>query len=71
MNSFANSTSSLVRTAHAFAVQAHYGQERKYIGGPYVAHPIAVAQADQPAQKKAGSTNGSSRAMLRASSSPR
>lgn len=36
-----------VAQARAFAEHAHAGQVRKYIGGPYAAHPIAVARLVQ------------------------
>lgn len=36
--------SALIYAADAFAVHAHKRQDRKYVGGPYVAHPRAVAQ---------------------------
>lgn len=34
----------IVKTAYDFAVRKHEGQFRKYIGIPYVEHPIAVAK---------------------------
>jgi len=36
--------SALIHAADAFAVHAHHGQVRKYVGEPYVTHPRAVAQ---------------------------
>ena len=33
-----------VRDAHAFAAAAHAGQLRKYVGTPYIEHPVAVAR---------------------------
>jgi (p)ppGpp synthase/HD superfamily hydrolase len=37
-------TPPLVREALAFATAAHEGQVRKYIGVPYILHPIAVGR---------------------------
>lgn len=38
---------SKIHDALAFAVVAHYGQNRKYTGVPYIAHPIAVMEIVQ------------------------
>jgi (p)ppGpp synthase/HD superfamily hydrolase len=44
MGAFESSASSLVREALTFAARAHDGRLRKYVGRPYVSHPIAVAR---------------------------
>ena len=33
-----------MRDAYRFAEVAHAGQQRKYIGTPYITHPVAVAR---------------------------
>ena len=44
MNSYAWRGSALLEEADAFAAHHHAGQLRKYVGGPYIAHPRAVAR---------------------------
>jgi (p)ppGpp synthase/HD superfamily hydrolase len=44
MTSYAWRGAPLLEEADAFAAHHHEGQLRKYVGGPYVAHPRAVAR---------------------------